>query len=99
VHGPGKREHTPGLGSAVSLFIAITQGSKRCSPKAWTPTEASAFWCRKSGGENGQRRVWKSQCPCRGATGSLEPRGAPLRGTSVRRFTHARSLLEAYRSE
>lgn len=54
----------------------ITQGSRGAHRRPWTPTEASAFWCRKSGGgERTEEGLEESQCPCRGATGSHEPVG------------------------
>lgn len=61
--GPAQQERTPRVMGEreVSLRIASPKVLEMCSPKAWTPTEASAFWCRKSGeGEWAEERIWKT---------------------------------------
>lgn len=45
MHGPGKREHTPGLGSAVSLFIAspkVPRGAHRRPGRPLKPVRFGA---------------------------------------------------------
>lgn len=49
MHDQHKQGHTLRVKSEVSLLIKSPKILQMCSPKAWMPTEASAFWYRKSG--------------------------------------------------
>lgn len=59
VRGPGKREHTPGLGSAVSLFIASLKVPRGAHRRPGRPLKPVHFGAESLEEENGQRRVWK----------------------------------------
>ena len=89
VHGPGKREHTPGLGSAVSLFIASPKVPRGAHRRPGRPLKPVHFGAESLGGERTEGGLEESQCPCRGATGSRDHVGTPE--VDLRVKVHART--------